>query len=120
MRGKGAISPAMRSLEINTSGKRHFVRHKDIIHAEAEGSYTPLYLASGKRFPLSKNLKRVEGILTPDMFYRTHNSHLVQLERVVSRNFRDNSVQRDSGAKVPMAVRKRESLKQKWALVMPA
>lgn len=119
-RGKGAISPAMRRLEINTSGKRHFVRHKDIVHAEAEGSYTTLHLASGKRLTLSKNLKRVEEMLSNDMFYRTHNSHLVQLERVVSCNYRDNSVQLDSGAKVPMAVRKRESLKQKLALVMPA
>ena len=36
--GKGALSSAAQRLEILTSGKRHFVRHRDIVHIEAEGS----------------------------------------------------------------------------------
>ena len=115
---EGALSPSLRRLEILTSGKRHFVRHRDIVHAEAEGSYTTLHLASGRRITISKNLKRLEEMLNNDMFFRPHNSHLVQLERVEACNYRDNTVVLDTGDVVPMAVRKREALKQRLSLLM--
>ena len=87
--GAGSLSPTTRRLEIHTSGKRHFVRHKDIVHLEAEGSYTTLHLGTGKRITMSKNLKKVEEML-------------------------------DNGSEAPMAVRKREALKRKLSLLMPA
>ena len=87
--GAGSLSPTTRRLEIHTSGKRHFVRHKDIVHLEAEGSYTTLHLGTGKRITMSKNLKKVEEML-------------------------------DNRSEVPMAVRKREALKRKLSLLMPA
>ena len=107
-------------MEIHTSGKRHFVRHKDIVHLEAEGSYTTLHLSTGKRITMSKNLKKVEEMLDNEMFFRTHNSHLVQLDRIVACNYRENCVTLDNGSEVPMAVRKREALKRKLSLLMPA
>ena len=103
-----------------TNGKRHFVRHKDIDHLEAEGSYTTIHLGSGKRITMSKNLKRVEEMLDNEMFFRTHNSHLVQLDRIVAGNYRESCVTLDNGSEVPMAVRKREALKRKLSLLMPA
>ncbi|MGB2228244.1 MAG: LytR/AlgR family response regulator transcription factor, partial [Flavobacteriales bacterium] len=118
--GQGALSPATRRLEILTSGKRHFVRHRDIVRVEAEGSYTTLHLAGGKRITMSKNLKRVEEMLNNEMFFRAHNSHLVQLDRIVACNYRENCVTLDNGSEVPMAVRKREALKRKLSLLMPA
>lgn len=118
--GEGAISPAHRRLEVSTSGKRHFLRHKDIVHAEAEGSYTTLHLKSGKRLTLSKNLKRIEEMLDNDIFFRAHNSHLVQLSCVHSCNYRDNTMTLESGKTVPMAVRKREAMKHKLSLLMSA
>ena len=87
--GAGSLSPTTRRLEIHTSGKRHFVRHKDIVHLEAEGSYTTLHLSTDKRITMSKNLKKLEEML-------------------------------DNGSEVPMAVRKREALKRKLSLLMPA
>ena len=87
--GAGSLSPTTRRLEIHTSGKRHFVRHNDIVHLEAEGSYTTLHLSTDKRITMSKNLKKLEEML-------------------------------DNGSEVPMAVRKREALKRKLSLLMPA
>ena len=69
---------------------------------------------------MSKNLKRVEEMLDNDMFLRPHNSHLVRLERVEACNYRDNTVVLDTGAVVPMAVRKREVLKKRLSLLMSA
>lgn len=116
--GKGAISPATRRLEVSTTGKKHFVRHSDIIHVEAEGSYTTLHLLTGKKLTLSKNLKKVEEMLDNDMFFRAHNSHLVQLDQVRSCNYRENTLTLIDGRTVPMAVRKREALKHRMSLLM--
>ena len=98
----------------------HFYHHRNIVHVQAEGSCTTLHLASGRRITMSKNLKRVEEMLDNDMFFRPHNSHLVQLERVEACNYRDYTVVLDTGAVVPMAVRKREALKQRLSLLMSA
>ena len=98
--GKGALSWQVQRLEILTSGKRHFVRHRDIVVARL------------CRITKSKNLKRVEEMLGT--------TAMVQLERVEACNCRDNTVVLDTGAVVPMAVRKREALKQRLSLLMSA
>ena len=118
--GEGVVASGRRRLEVHTSGKRHFVRHQDILHAEAEGSYTTLHLKGGKRLTLSKNLKRVEAMLDSDLFFRSHNSHLVQLDCIQSCNYRDNTLTLDTGVSLPMAVRKREALKRRLSLLMTA
>ena len=46
--------------------------------------------------------------------------HFVQLDRIVACNYRENCVTLDNGSEVPMAVRKREALKRKPSLLMPA
>ena len=59
-------------------------------------------------------------MLSNEMFFRTHNTHLVQLDRIVTCNYRENCVTLDNESEVPMAVRKREALKRKLSLLMPA
>ena len=59
-------------------------------------------------------------MLDNEMFFRPHNSHLVQLDRVEAYNYRDNTVVLDTGAVIPMAMRKREALKQRLSLLMSA
>ena len=72
----------------------------------------------------AKEAERLIQELAPDVVFMDihmpHNSHLVQLERVEACNYRDNTVVLDTGAVVPMAVRKREALKQRLSLLMSA
>ena len=57
-------------------------------------------------------------MLDNDMFFRPHNSHLVQLERVEACN-RDNTVVLDTGAGAHGGSEER-SLKQRLSLLMSA
>jgi two-component system LytT family response regulator len=111
--GKGALPPAPRRFEIVTLGKRHFVKHADIQHIEASGSYATLHLVSGRRITISKNLKKVEGILDDPTFFRIHNSHIVHLNSIHTCNYRTQTITLASGKEIPIAVRKREELKQR-------
>lgn len=59
-----------------------FIRHADIIRLEASGSYTVFYLENNVKQIASKSLKEYEAQLDPSVFYRCHNSHLVNLKKV--------------------------------------
>lgn len=59
-----------------------FIRHADIIRLEASGSYTVFYLENKVKQVASKTLKEYEAQLDPDVFYRCHNSHVVNLKKV--------------------------------------
>ncbi|HTF05208.1 MAG TPA: LytTR family DNA-binding domain-containing protein [Bacteroidia bacterium] len=59
-----------------------FIRNSDIIRLEASGSYTVFYLENKVKQMASKSLKEYEAQLDPSVFYRCHNSHLVNLKKV--------------------------------------
>ena len=111
-------TPEPRRLEISTSGKRHFVKHEDIMHIEACGSYSTIFLGTGRRITISKNLKRIEAILDDPTFFRVHNSQIVNLTRIHQCNYRLHQVTLDNGKEIPLAVRKREQLRHQMQQLM--
>jgi two-component system LytT family response regulator len=60
-----------------------FIRPAEIIRLEASGSYTVFYLDNKIKHVVSRSLKEYEAQLNPACFYRCHNSHLVNLQKVV-------------------------------------
>lgn len=60
-----------------------FIRQSDIIRLEASGSYSVFYLDNKIKHIASKPLKEYESQLNPEFFYRCHNSHIVNLNKVV-------------------------------------
>jgi two-component system LytT family response regulator len=49
----------------------------DIIRAESDSNYTVIYLIDKRKVTLSKTLKEVEESLNDPLFFRVHNSHLI-------------------------------------------
>ena len=54
----------------------------DIVYCEADGSYTTIYLAGGKKLLVSKNIKEFENMLTENEFCRIHHSILVNTAHI--------------------------------------
>jgi two-component system, LytTR family, response regulator len=54
----------------------------DIVHCKAAGNQTHVYLVNGKEVVLYKRLNQMEKALPKKMFYRVHNSHLVNFKHV--------------------------------------
>lgn len=104
-------APAPRRLEVSTTGRKHFVKHDDILHIEACGSYSTIYLVSGRRLTISKNRKRVEGMLDDPLFFRSHNSQIVNIKHIDQCNYKLHTIHLDNGKEIPLAVRKKEQLK---------
>jgi two-component system LytT family response regulator len=55
--------------------------YQDVIRCSAQGNYTEIYMRGGRCVRLNKHLKTLEQLLPP-MFFRVHQSHLVNLDHV--------------------------------------
>jgi two-component system LytT family response regulator len=53
-----------------------------IIHLEAQSNYTVLYFTNHPKLTASKTLKEFEELLPEDIFFRTHHSHIINLNYI--------------------------------------
>lgn len=88
---------------------RSEICNKEIVFCKAEGSYTNIYLNSGKRIIVSRNLKAVAGSLPSKEFYRCHHSYLINLSMVTGYDVIKNTVTLIEKHLVPVSRRKRKS-----------
>jgi two-component system, LytTR family, response regulator len=78
---------------VNLSGSTRFIKVKDIIMLQAEGSYCELYLQGGEKLLTSKNLKHFEERLVNIPFlFRSHKSFMINLKKVIEYNKSENNV----------------------------
>ena len=55
---------------------------QDIIRCQSDINYTHIFLRDKRKLTVAKTLKDFENMLSKFKFFRTHNSHLVNLEEV--------------------------------------
>lgn len=78
------LKPARQPLErfvIKTGGRVFFVRAEEIEWIEAAGNYVKLHVGSDAHL-FRETMNAIEAKLDPDLFYRIHRSHIVNIERV--------------------------------------
>lgn len=84
------------------------VNNQDIVHLEASESYTTIYLIDGKKYLSSKNIKVFEENLNPNIFFRTHKSHIINFAhhlKEFNRSLGNLAVMTD-GKQIPVSRRK--------------
>lgn len=69
-------------LAIPTSEGMEYLNTEEIIRIEADRSYSWFFMKDGKKYLVSRNLKEYQELLSDHDFFRTHNSHLINLEHV--------------------------------------
>jgi two-component system LytT family response regulator len=74
-----ALGSGMEKTLIPTRDGMAIVDNRDIIHLEASESYTTIYLTDNRKFLSSKTIKIYEDKLNPQMFFRTHKSHIINI-----------------------------------------
>ena len=58
-----------------------FLAPDEIIRLQADGTYTHIY-TNGEKYTGTKNIKEYEQLLADQNFFRSHNSHLINLKHV--------------------------------------
>lgn len=103
---------ALDNSKITVSTKEGFtvVAYDEIVRMEADRSYCYIYLKDNDRLIISKPLKSFDDTLPKKLFFRTHNSHLINLKYVKQYRKEDGGeiIMKD-GSTIPLA-RRRKSL----------
>jgi len=69
-------------LAIPTADGMEYLSPKDIIRIEADRSYSWFFLTGNRKILVSKHLKEFQELLGDRYFFRSHNSHLINLKYV--------------------------------------
>lgn len=90
-----------------------FVKLTDIVHCEAEGSYTWFCFADGTKILIAKNIGEYDDLLMDKGFIRVHHSRLINCRHVVEfKKGNTATVIMSNGSSVPVSQRKRDVLLQ--------
>lgn len=84
-----------------------------VVRCESDNNYTMFYFDDGSKILVSRTLKEFDDMLSPSGFFRSHQSHLVNLKFVSKYNrFPESHILLTNGTKIPVAVRKRDLLNE--------
>ncbi|GGN11661.1 DNA-binding response regulator [Dyadobacter beijingensis] len=78
--------PAQRQKKIALAEAQeiHYVEIDEVIFCKSDNSYTTFHLRGGRKITVSKPIADYEGMLEPYGFLRTHQSYLINKNRIVS------------------------------------
>lgn len=96
------------TIAIPTTSGYTIAKCDEVVHLEADESYTTVYLTDNRKLVSSKNIKSYEKVLNPSMFFRVHKSHIINIGRHLTEFNRNegNVAVMSNGDYVPVARRK--------------
>jgi two-component system LytT family response regulator len=101
----------LRKVVLKTAESIHIINVDTIIRCEADVNYTTFFLVNGKRLLVSKPLKDYDELLCPAGFFRTHQSHLINLDHMLRYDKNDGGyIVMDDNSPVPVSTRRKEAL----------
>jgi two-component system, LytTR family, response regulator len=105
----GNISLSDQKIAIPTLTGLSFVALGDIIRLEAKGGYTAICMADKQQILATRTIKDYEDILPSNIFYRIHNSHIVNLQKIRKyQKGRGGSVIMEDNSNIEVAIRRRD------------
>jgi len=106
--------PENYKLALPTAEGLTFIKVKDIMYLKASGNYTEIFMADGSKQLVSKNLKEYDDLLSPQHFFRTHHSFLVNINCIKSYVKGEGGyVIMNDGASLDVSRRKKEAFLEK-------
>ncbi|MDD3458361.1 MAG: LytTR family DNA-binding domain-containing protein [Weeksellaceae bacterium] len=96
-------------IPISTNGKILYVEPKNIIYCEGDGNYTKIFLKCGELIYVTKKIKEIQEILPEEIFFRVHNSYIINVETVKEFIKTDNYVVLENNKKIPVSRNKRNT-----------
>lgn len=103
--------PGNRKIAIPESNGMQYIEIMEIIRLKAMGRYTEVYLKSGKKMVVSRNLGEFEILLNPHEFIRVHHSHLINAKHVVAfEKSNGGHLKMTDGSTVEVSRRKKDEL----------
>jgi two-component system, LytTR family, response regulator len=100
---------APQRLALYTTEGVRFINPEKVMRCESKSNYTYFFFEGGEKVVSSRTLKDVESIFAPYNFYRTHQSHLINLRHVDRYSKEDGGyIIMSDGAQVDLARARKE------------
>ena len=109
----------LNKITLNSQEGMVFLRLDQIIRIESEGSYSTFYLLNQERHVVSRPMREFEELLPKDLFFKLHQSHLINLA-FVKKILREEGgyALMEEGCKVPIARRRKDEFLEAMRLLM--
>ena len=109
MNNISALQLSQQKIAIPTMSGLSFIFLKDIVRLEAKGSCTAIYLDGGEQIVTTRTIRGYENLLPETIFYRVHNSHIINLNKVRKyQKGRGGYLTMEDGTAVEVALRRKE------------
>jgi two-component system LytT family response regulator len=110
--------PSAKKIALPTLNEIVVLNPDDIIYCEGDSNYTNLFLSDGTKLCLAKTLKVLEDFLPEDSYFRIHNTHIVNLNRIVRILRRDSGyITMDNGKELAISRSRRDDFFKKINLL---
>ncbi|MEQ1799595.1 MAG: LytTR family DNA-binding domain-containing protein [Lacibacter sp.] len=91
------------------NGNFEFIAFDEILYCEASGPFTFVHTSKGYKLTSSKSIKEYEELLPQQIFFRSHHSYLINLNKVKRYlKGRGGEVEMSNGSLLEVATRRKE------------
>jgi two-component system LytT family response regulator len=97
---------------LKTTDNVYAIYEQDILYCRSEGNYTTFYTQQMEKIVVSKSIKKIEEILSEDIFIRCHQSYIVNKNHVIKYN-KKGVLNIILDIKVPVSSRRKDYALQK-------
>ena len=103
----------LKQLVLSDADNVYLVQLSEIIRCQSEDNYTRFFLLDGRKLLISRTMKEFAELLEKAGFFRSHQSHLINLAFFDHLDKRDGgTIFLKDGSSVPLATRKKDNLLQ--------
>jgi two-component system, LytTR family, response regulator len=100
-------SMVQKKINISCDGKIYFLEPSEILYCESDGNYCSVHLDNGQRLFITHILKSIEEKLPKEIFYRVHNSYVINLNKVREYQKNEGFVVLTNGKTIPVSRNKK-------------
>lgn len=90
-----------------------FIDPEQIDYCKSDGNYTEIVTKEGEKTVISKKLKFMENLLPSQIFFRVHNSYIINMNRIKEYHRPDNLVVLHNDVSIPVSRSKKVEFLQK-------
>ncbi len=87
-----------------------FLDPNEIIYCESDGNYCRIMVEGGKNLFLTQKLKQVSEMLPEELFYRVHNSYLINLRKVKEFYKNEGYILLENNIRIPVSRQRRSEV----------
>lgn len=109
----GLIKGGPQKIKLNYDGKIIFYNPDEILYSEGDGNYSWIYFEKKDKILVTKKLKQLEEDLPEPIFYRVHNSYIINLNKIKAYNKNEGVVVLENNTVIPVSRQKRNNILSK-------